>query len=65
MSDNDFPEWPKINRPKPAPPHQSSDPRIPYLRASDDRYARSAPFDDRLTRDDKLFLLSVGIAVAP
>jgi hypothetical protein len=65
MRDNDFPDWPRINRPKPAPPQRSSDPRIPYLRAPADRYARNASFDDRLTHDDKLFLFSVGIAVAP
>jgi hypothetical protein len=64
MNDNDFLNWRNMDwmgaRKRPAPDNASD---IPFLRVSNDRYARAASFEDRLTFEDKLFLEAVGIAI--
>jgi len=64
MSNSDFPKWPKINLPRPMFQPLFEDSSAPYARVSNDRHARNASFEERLTADDKVFLEAVGIAVA-
>jgi len=64
MNDNDFLRWRNMDwmgpRKRPTSDNASE---IPFIRVSDDRYSRTASFEDRLTFEDKLFLESVGISV--
>jgi len=64
MSNNDFPKWPKINLPRPLFQPLFAAYSVPDLRVSNEREARDASFEERLTAEDKVFLQAVGVASA-
>jgi len=65
MNDNDFLKWRNLNGlgPRKRRPAPDNAPDVPFIRFSNDRFPRTASFEDRLTFEDKLFLESVGISL--
>ena len=64
MNDNDSPQWPNMDWLNSIQqPDSAGAPTTPCIRVSNDRYASHASFEDRLTRDDKLLLKSMGIVL--
>ena len=62
MSKSDFQKWLEDAKRKAIPKEDSTDmPDIPGFRISNNRYAKDASLEDRLTREDRQMLTDMGV----
>jgi hypothetical protein len=61
MDQNDFDSFPRPSLPGDIEAHGSAAPTEPYLRISNERYAKDSVLDDRLSFDDLQMLSDMGI----